>query len=147
MVGDVVLWLVDLMCLRLGLGVYLLGDSLEKVKLILERLFTDQSRQKSYEDQKARNLEFMIGEQVLLKVSPIKGVMRSEKKGKLSSRFISPFEIIQHILKWDSVLFDQNMTFEEEPVASFSRHVQMLRSKEMALVKVHWRHYLIEEAT
>ena len=43
-----------------------------------------QSRQKEYAGRKVRDLEFMEGEQVLLKVSPMKGVMRFGKRGKLS---------------------------------------------------------------
>ncbi|WMV55112.1 hypothetical protein MTR67_048497 [Solanum verrucosum] len=64
-----------------------------------EALYGDafESRQKSYADQKACNLEFMVGERVLLKVSPMKGVMRFGKKGKLSPRYIGPFEIVEHI--------------------------------------------------
>lgn len=37
----------------------------------------------------------MINDRVLLKVSPIKGVMQIWKKGKLSLRFNSPFEILK----------------------------------------------------
>ncbi|XP_070020658.1 uncharacterized protein [Nicotiana sylvestris] len=72
-------------------GTDLVKDALEKVKLIHERLRTAQSRQKSYADQKARDVSFMVGEKVLLKISPIKGIMRFGKKGKLSPRFIGPF--------------------------------------------------------
>ncbi|XP_070023393.1 uncharacterized protein [Nicotiana sylvestris] len=39
----------------------------------------------------------MVGERVLLRVSPIKGVIRFGKKGKLSPRCISPFEILRHV--------------------------------------------------
>ncbi|XP_070019864.1 uncharacterized protein [Nicotiana sylvestris] len=39
----------------------------------------------------------MVGERVLLRVSPLKGVMRFGKKGKLSLRFIGPFEILRHV--------------------------------------------------
>ena len=39
----------------------------------------------------------MVGERVLLKVSPMKGVMRFVKKGKLSPRYIGPFEVVVHI--------------------------------------------------
>ena len=75
MVGDVGLPLVGLMRSRLDLGVLILRDSMEKVKSIQEKLLAAQSRQKEYADRKVRDLEFMEGEQVLLKVSPMKGVM------------------------------------------------------------------------
>ena len=53
-------------------GTDLLRESLEKVKFIQEKLLAAQSRQKEYEDRKVRDLDFMEGEQVLQKVSPIK---------------------------------------------------------------------------
>ncbi|XP_070020237.1 uncharacterized protein [Nicotiana sylvestris] len=77
----------------------LVQDALDKVKLIQERLRTAQSRQKSYADQKARDVSFMVGEKVLLKVSLMKGVMRFGKKGKLSPRFISPFEVMGRVVE------------------------------------------------
>ena len=46
------------------------------MKCIQEKFLADQSRQKEYADRKVRDLEFMEGEQVLLKVSPMKGVMQ-----------------------------------------------------------------------
>ncbi|KAK6160712.1 hypothetical protein DH2020_004093 [Rehmannia glutinosa] len=58
---------------------------------------TAQSRQKSYSDQRRRMLEFSIGDQVFLKVAPMKGVMRFGRKGKLSPRYIGPFHITKRI--------------------------------------------------
>ena len=69
-------------------GTDLLRESLDKFKLIQDRLLMAQSRQKSYADRKIRDLEFMVGERVLLKFSPMKGVMRFGKKGKLSPRLV-----------------------------------------------------------
>ncbi|KAL6504578.1 hypothetical protein OROGR_026501 [Orobanche gracilis] len=56
-----------------------------------------QSRQKSYADVRRRPLEFEVGEHVLLKVSPTRGVFRFGKKEKLSPRFIGPFEILERV--------------------------------------------------
>ena len=56
-------------------GTDLLRESLNK-KFIQEKLVAAQNRQKEYADRKVRDLDFMEGEQVLMKVSPIKGVMR-----------------------------------------------------------------------
>ncbi|XP_070050333.1 uncharacterized protein [Nicotiana tomentosiformis] len=53
------------------------------------------SRQKSYADRKARNIAFIVGERLLLRVSPMKCVMRFGKKDKLSPRYIGPFEILE----------------------------------------------------
>ncbi|XP_070050923.1 uncharacterized protein [Nicotiana tomentosiformis] len=74
-------------------------DALEKVKLIQDRLCVAQSRQKSYADQRVHDVAFMVGERVLLRVLPMKGVMRFGKKGKLSSRYIGTFEILERIGK------------------------------------------------
>ena len=70
---------------------------MDKVKLIQDRRLMAQSRQKSYADRKVRDLEFIVGERVLLKVSPMKGVMRFGKKGKFIPRYIGPFEIVERI--------------------------------------------------
>jgi hypothetical protein len=56
-----------------------------------------QSRQKSYVDNRRRPLEFEVGDRVFLKVSPMRGVMRFGKKGKLCPRFVGPFKITQRI--------------------------------------------------
>ncbi|XP_059301788.1 uncharacterized protein LOC132053691 [Lycium ferocissimum] len=120
--------------------------------------------------------------QVLLKASPMKGVLRFVKKGKLSPRCIGPFEIIQsvrdvvyelalphglssvylvfhvsmlkeyisdgsHVIRWDLVMLDQNLSYEEEPIAILDRQIRKLRSKEIASVKVQWRGRPVEEAT
>ncbi|KAL5577107.1 hypothetical protein UlMin_018806 [Ulmus minor] len=58
-----------------------------------------QSRQKSYANTRRRPLEFEIGENVFLKIAPMKGVMRFGKKGKLSPRFIGPYEILERVGK------------------------------------------------
>ena len=55
------------------------------------------SRQKSYADPKRKDVEFQVGDYVFLNVSPMKGVMRFDKKGKLASRYIEPFEILERI--------------------------------------------------
>ena len=124
----------------------------------------------------------MEGEQVLLKVSPMKGVMRFGKRGKLSPRYIGPFEVLKrvgevayelalppglsgvhpvfhvsmlkryhgdgnYIIRWDSVLLDENLSYEEEPVAILDREVRKLRSREIASIKVQWKNRPVEEAT
>ncbi|KAH0729479.1 hypothetical protein KY290_000601 [Solanum tuberosum] len=76
------------------LGVDLVKKAQDKVRSIQAKLLAAQSRQKKYADCKVRDVIFQAGEQVLLKVSPIEGVMRFGKKGKLSPRYIGPFEII-----------------------------------------------------
>ncbi|KAK4722110.1 hypothetical protein R3W88_012343 [Solanum pinnatisectum] len=125
---------------------------------------------------------FQIGENVLLKVSPMKGVIRFDKKGKLSPRHISPFEVLEcvgpiayrlvvppnllgvhpvfhvsmlkryhgdgyYIIRWDSIVLDKDLQYEEEPITILDRDVCKLRTKEIKSVKVQWKHCPVEEAT
>nr|GFA48734.1 hypothetical protein [Tanacetum cinerariifolium] len=69
----------------------------EKVDVAKEKLKEARSRQKSYADSHMRSLEFNPGDRVFLKESPCRGVRRFGIKGKLSSRFIGPFEILDRV--------------------------------------------------
>ena len=73
-------------------GPDLIRDTSEKVSMIQHRLLKAQSRQKSYADVRRRPLEFEVGDHVFLKVMPKRGVVRFDKCGKLSPRFIRPFD-------------------------------------------------------
>ncbi|GKC76383.1 putative reverse transcriptase domain-containing protein, partial [Tanacetum coccineum] len=64
---------------------------------IKNRLKAARDRQKSYADKRMKPLEFNVGDYVLLKVSPWKGVVRFGKIGKLAPRFVGPFEIIEKV--------------------------------------------------
>ncbi|WRX25513.1 Reverse transcriptase domain - like 10 [Theobroma cacao] len=79
------------------LGPELVQDAIEKIHIIRQRMLSAQSRHKSYADNRWRDLEFQVGDHVFLKVSPTKGVMRFGKKGKLSPRYIGPFEILERV--------------------------------------------------
>ncbi|XP_059292574.1 uncharacterized protein LOC132046044 [Lycium ferocissimum] len=135
-----------------------------------------------YVDRKIQDLEFMEGEQVLLKISPKKGVMQFGKRSKLSLRYFRLFEGLRrvgevsyelplppglsgvhlvfhvsmlkkyysdgsYIVRWDYVLLNENLSCREEPIAILDRQVRKLRSKEIASVKVQWKHHPVEETT
>nr|GFA27464.1 putative reverse transcriptase domain-containing protein [Tanacetum cinerariifolium] len=68
-----------------------------KVAVAKEKLKEARTRQKSYADKHRRSLEFQTGDHVFLKVSPARGVRRFGIKGKLSPRFIRPFEILDRV--------------------------------------------------
>ncbi|XP_057519146.1 uncharacterized protein LOC130799886 [Amaranthus tricolor] len=78
-------------------GPPLIQEMIEQFQLIRKRMKAAQDRQKSYADQRRRPLEFQVGDKVFLRVSPTRGVMRFGKKGKLSPRFIGPYEILERI--------------------------------------------------
>ncbi|RVW46074.1 Transposon Ty3-G Gag-Pol polyprotein [Vitis vinifera] len=79
------------------LGPKLVQLTVEKVALIKERLKAAQSRHKSYANHRRRDLEFEMGDHVFLKVSLMKSVKRFGRKGKLSPRFMGPFEILEKV--------------------------------------------------
>ncbi|GKB43780.1 putative reverse transcriptase domain-containing protein [Tanacetum coccineum] len=84
-------------------------------------------RRKSYADRRRKPLEFSVGDYVLLKVSPWKGVVRFGKKGKLAPRFVGPFEIVEKV----------------GPVAyraygNFGKRFKKLKRSRIAIVKVRW---------
>jgi len=81
------------------LGPELIQETTEKILQIREHLRVAQSRQKSYADRRRKPLKFEVGDYVLLKVSPWKGVVRFGKKGKLAPRYVGPFKILKEIGK------------------------------------------------
>ena len=72
-------------------------DAYEKVKVIRQRIQTAESRQKTYSDNRRRDLEFEKRDRVFLKVLPRKGMIRQGKWGKLGPRYVGPFEITQKV--------------------------------------------------
>nr|GEV78160.1 putative reverse transcriptase domain-containing protein [Tanacetum cinerariifolium] len=79
------------------IGPELVQETTDKVVLIKEKLKASRDHQKSYVDNRRKPLEFEVGDRVLLKVLPWKGVIRFRKKGKLALRYVGPFEILERI--------------------------------------------------
>ncbi|GJU10214.1 putative reverse transcriptase domain-containing protein [Tanacetum coccineum] len=79
------------------IGPELVQETTDKVVLIKEKLKASRDRQKSYADNRRKPLEFDVGDRVMLKVSPWKGVIHFGKKGKLAPRYVGPFEILERI--------------------------------------------------
>ena len=76
-------------------GLEFINDTLNKFHMIRNQLKITYSRQQSFADTMRRNLEFIKGDKVYFKISPIKELMRFVKKGKLSPRYVGPYEILQ----------------------------------------------------
>ncbi|XP_021979132.1 uncharacterized protein LOC110875242 [Helianthus annuus] len=79
------------------LGPELLQETTDKIFKIRDRIKVARDRQKSYADRRHKPLSFEVGDKVLLKVSPWKGVARFGKQGKLSPRYIGTYEILEKI--------------------------------------------------
>ncbi|GJY94397.1 putative reverse transcriptase domain-containing protein [Tanacetum coccineum] len=100
-------------------GPELIQETTEKIVLIKQRMQAAQDRQKSYADRKRKPMEFEVGDRVMLKVSPWKGVVR----------FVMPLEGI-HV--------DDKLQFVEEPVEIMEREIKRLKRSRIPLVKVRW---------
>nr|GFB21486.1 putative reverse transcriptase domain-containing protein [Tanacetum cinerariifolium] len=79
------------------IGPELVQETTKKISKIKDRLKVVRDLQKSYADKRRKPLEFSVGDYVLLKVSPWKGVVHFGMKEKLAPRFVRPFEIIENV--------------------------------------------------
>jgi hypothetical protein len=76
-------------------GPDILEEAEKQVRMVKENLRVAQSRQKSYADHIRRELSFEVGDFVYLKVSPMRGLRRFKVRGKLATRIIGPFKILE----------------------------------------------------
>nr|GEY96937.1 putative reverse transcriptase domain-containing protein [Tanacetum cinerariifolium] len=81
------------------LGPDLIQETTEKIVQIKQRMQAARDQQKSYTDLKRKPMEFQVGDKVMLKVSPWKGVVRFGKQGKLNPRYVGPFKVLEKIGK------------------------------------------------
>ncbi|KAA0066507.1 pol protein [Cucumis melo var. makuwa] len=122
------------------LGPELVQTTNAAIQKIRAHMLTAQSRQKSYADVRRKDLEFDVGDMVFLKVAPMKGVLRLEKKGKLSPH-------PTHVVDFEPLQINENLSYEEQPIEILAREVKRLRNRVISLVKVLWRNHRVEEAT
>ncbi|GJQ92632.1 putative reverse transcriptase domain-containing protein [Tanacetum coccineum] len=80
-------------------GPKLIQETTEKIVQIKQRMQVVQDRQKSYADRKQKLMEFKVGDRVILKVLPWKGVVRFGKRGKLNPRYVRPFKVLAKVGK------------------------------------------------
>ncbi|GJT70921.1 putative reverse transcriptase domain-containing protein [Tanacetum coccineum] len=78
-------------------GPDLVRETTEKIIQIKQRMQTARDRQKSYADKKRKPMDFQVGDKVMLKVSPWKGVIRFGKRGKLNPRYVGPFKVLEKV--------------------------------------------------
>ncbi|GJR55094.1 putative reverse transcriptase domain-containing protein [Tanacetum coccineum] len=124
-------------------GPKIIYETTEKIVHIKSRIQAARNRQKSYADVRRKPLEFQIGDKVMLKVSPWKGVIRFGKRGKLNPRYIGPFKIIDKCMideplaiPLDEIQIDDKLHFIEEPVEIINREVNHLKQSRISIVKV-----------
>ncbi|GJY41393.1 putative reverse transcriptase domain-containing protein [Tanacetum coccineum] len=133
------------------IGPELVLETTNKVVLIKEKLKATRDRQKSYADKRRKPLEFEVGDRVLLKVSPWKGVVHFGKKGLRLPEELSSVHDTFHVsnlkkcladanlhVSLDEIKVDKTLRFVEEPVEIMDREIKKLKRRKIALVKVRW---------
>ncbi|GKA67676.1 putative reverse transcriptase domain-containing protein [Tanacetum coccineum] len=78
-------------------GPEIIHETTETIFKIRDRMQAARDRQRSYADKRRRPLDIEVGDKVMLKIAPWKGVMRFGKRGKLNPHYIGPFRIIERI--------------------------------------------------
>nr|GEX52496.1 putative reverse transcriptase domain-containing protein [Tanacetum cinerariifolium] len=78
-------------------GLELVQETTERIIQIKKRIQTARDRQKIYADLKRKPMEFQVGDKVMLKVSPWKGVVCFGKRGKLNPRYVRPFKVLKKV--------------------------------------------------
>ncbi|GJS86839.1 putative reverse transcriptase domain-containing protein [Tanacetum coccineum] len=135
-------------------GLELVQEMTDKVVLVKENPKAVRDRQKSYVDYRRKSLEFEVGDRVMLKVSPWKGVVHFGKKGKLAPRLpeeLSGVHDTFHVsnlkkcladaslhVPLNEIKVDKTLHFIEEPVEILDREIKSLKRSTISLVKVRW---------
>nr|GFA62767.1 putative reverse transcriptase domain-containing protein [Tanacetum cinerariifolium] len=78
-------------------GPEIIHETTKKIIQIKSRIQATHDQQKSYTDLKRKPMNFQVGDRVMLKVSPWKGVVRFGKRGKLNPRYIRPFKVLSKV--------------------------------------------------
>ncbi|GJV36495.1 putative reverse transcriptase domain-containing protein [Tanacetum coccineum] len=122
-------------------GPEIVYETTKKIIQIKKHIQDVRDRQKSYADRRRKPLEFQVGDKVMLKVSPWKGVIRFSKQGKLNPRYIGPFKCLfgePLAIPLDEIQIDDKLNFIEEPVEIMDQEVKRLKQIRIPIVKVRW---------
>nr|GEX55464.1 putative reverse transcriptase domain-containing protein [Tanacetum cinerariifolium] len=126
-------------------GPELIHETIEKIIQIKQMIQATQDRQKTYADVRRKPLEFQVGDRVMLKVSPWKGVVRFGKRKKLNPRVYNAFYVSNLgeclfdeplAISFDEIHIDDKLRFVEEPIEIMDREVKWLKKSRIPIIKV-----------
>ncbi|GJT96169.1 putative reverse transcriptase domain-containing protein [Tanacetum coccineum] len=130
------------------IGPEIVQETTKKISQIKDRLKAARDSQKSYADKSKKPLEFSMGDHVLFKVSPWKGVIRFGKKGKLAPSNVHDTFHVSNLKKClddptlhvplEEIQVDARLNFMEEPVEILLREIKKLKRSRIPIVKVQW---------
>ncbi|GKC46047.1 putative reverse transcriptase domain-containing protein, partial [Tanacetum coccineum] len=126
------------------IGPELVQETIEKILQIKDRLKAGRDRQKSYANKRRKPLEFSVGDYVMLKVSPWKGVLNfpEELNGVHDTFHVSNLKkcLAGPTLKvpLDEIRVDAKLNFVEEPMEILKREFKKLKCSRIAIIKVRW---------
>ncbi|GJX06505.1 putative reverse transcriptase domain-containing protein [Tanacetum coccineum] len=122
-------------------GPAIIHETTEKIIQIKNRIQATRDRQKSYANIRRKPMVFQVGDKVMLKVSPWKGVVRFGKRGKLNPRYVSPFKRLSDeslVIPLEELRIYHNLHFVEEPVEVMDRETKKLKRSRIPIIKVRW---------
>ncbi|GJQ92529.1 putative reverse transcriptase domain-containing protein [Tanacetum coccineum] len=128
-------------------GPELIQETTEKIVLIKQRIQAAQDRQKSYADLKRKPMEFEVGDRIMLKVLPWKGVERFGWNSLKIFRVHHTFHVSNlkkcyadkpSVIPLEGIHVDNKLQFVEVPVEIMEREIKRLKQIRIPLVKVRW---------
>ncbi|GKE20825.1 putative reverse transcriptase domain-containing protein [Tanacetum coccineum] len=147
-------------------GPAIIHETIEKIVQIKSRIQAARDRQKSYANIRRNPMVFQVGDKVMLKVSPWKGVVRFGKRGKLNPRYVGPLRVIKRfgtvayklelphqlcrvhntkclsdeslVIPLEELRVDDKLHFVEEPIEVMDREIKELKGSRIPIIKVRW---------
>ncbi|GJT93509.1 putative reverse transcriptase domain-containing protein [Tanacetum coccineum] len=131
-------------------GPKIIHETTEKIVQIRQCLQAARDRQRSYANVRRKPLEFQVGDRVMLKVSPRKGIGPVAYKLELPEELNNIHNIFyvsnlkkclsdeSLVISMKELRLDDKLNFVEEPVEIMDREVKQLKQSRIPIVKVRW---------
>ncbi|GJU22506.1 hypothetical protein Tco_1155848 [Tanacetum coccineum] len=128
-------------------GPEIIHETTKKIFKIRDRMQAARDRQKSYADKRRRPLEFEVGDKVMLKVAPWKGLAYRLELPQELSRVHNVFHVCNLkkclsddtlVIPLEEIQLNNKLNFVKEPVEIMDHEVKQLKRSRIPIVKVCW---------